>query len=335
MKSFVLAFAVLTAPLSTIAAQPADQEVVPASENAALRYWEAMWGLAPHDLDTKRQSFEFGDLTIDEWNAELVRAQDEIHATIEASKVRRCDFGVPSDWSVGEYVPHLTAMRQAASALLWDAERLALSNDFDGVTRRVAGTLRIAEHLAQNVQQTDSSLIALAISSMAYRFIEEHQSEFNSRQRGDIARALDRFRDSDPFRYKDGFIGQGSASTRWWADLRDSKNLPNGHRDAVADAEAMFGIRASIEELNEAFRGYQRFCDGVANAWASETADELIARLVGEAEAGQFGLLAAKFYQSVDAHRRQDRIANAQLAALRAWANGETETLEPPEPDRR
>jgi len=340
----VIALATCLAPLAAAqeAERPAQREVVPASENAALRYWEAAWQLAPRDLPTQCLFIDFDEINSEQANAKLVAVQEEIELLLTATRLHRCDFGVPRDWATGDSFPHVTMVRQGAQTLLWDAERLASVGEFDEAARRIAGVLRISEHLGQNVQSRVENLVSLSLSFEAYSFTKKYEEDFDSSQRDEIARALRRFRTSDPFRTVDSIVGESAASMRWWVNLRESEefgppdleDIKRGFGYLLSDRlSELKSYEAQVDELNREFEAEEQFWQKVAAALMQPDAEEAITRIAEDAENMKYGILASTW--DIESLWISHKSSVQHLTALRAWASGETETLELPEENTR
>ncbi|MFU8828870.1 MAG: hypothetical protein ACNA8P_05475 [Phycisphaerales bacterium] len=318
-------------------AGPVEKEVVPASENAAMRFWEAHYQLSSRQLYFRHFDYEFDEITQEEWYTYLEKAQDAIRYLIEATKVPRCDFGVPEEWTLDEQRWHLPAAREMVIFLWEDAERLSGLNQFSAVEQRLSSVVRLSAHLAHNAGTPIESLASLSFLSRAAQECAKQAEDFSAEDRANIAAAIDRFDATDPFNFARTLRASGDLSHRWWLKLRNSEEF--GPPD-LEDIKRKFGYdledrllelqsyEAQVDELDWEFEAQRQFWHQVSAAFVQPDAEQQLARIAEDAENMKYGIIAstwnAMFYWSTNQWGVQ------HLDGLRAWATGETETLELP-----
>jgi len=321
---------------------PVEKEVVPASENAAMRFWEAHYQVSRRQLYFRHYDYEFDEITQEEWYTHLEKAQDAIQYLIEATKVPRCDFGVPEEWTLDEVRWHLPAVRQMAMLLWEDAERLAGLGRFSEAEQRLSSVVRLSAHLADDAGIPAESLVSMSLLYQSAQAYAQHAGTLSAEDRANIAAAIERFDSRDPFRIARTLRASGDLSLRWWLNLRDSEEFGP---PALEDLKDEFGYlledrlselkiyKAQVDELDREFEAQRRFWHEVSAAFLQPDAEQQLARLAEDAKNMKYGILAStwdiKFYWSTNQWGVQ------HLDALRAWASGETETLELPEENTR
>jgi hypothetical protein len=323
-------------------AEPVEKEVVPASENAAMRFWEAQFQLSNRQLYFRHYDYEFDEITQEEWYTHLEKAQDAIRYLIEATKVPRCDFGVPEEWTLDEQRWHLPAAHQMTRLLVEDAERLAGLGRFSEAEQRLSSVMRLSAHLARNAGTPVESHVSLAMFSLAAQKCAEQAEDFSAEDRANIAAAIDRFDPTDPFNFARTLRASGDLSHRWWLKLRESEEFGP---PALEDIKSEFGYdledrllelknyEAQVDELDREFEAQRQFWHEISAAFAQPDAEQQIARLAEDAENMKYGILASTWNLKFLWWTNQRGVQH--LNALRAWASGETETLELPEQDTR
>lgn len=348
MKSLVLALAVLIAAQSVFAdetTKPVEREVVPAAENAALVYWMSWYQLAEYLPVVENATYtEDGlavpdDRTEEEIEAALQNAQAGIDAMINASKMERCDFGSNpaenADASSGYRDFHTRVSRRASRLVAVDAGR-HLERDWkeDG-TERLATLFRMAEHLGRDEALTPA-LVGIAIFELGAKYTELFQDRFSEEDRRVLATALDRFAEADPFRVMASVRSDADVSARTLAEQIRSGQVEGAPSSLESELGAAMGntraARIARARLVRDAMLVATVGEMYADAWNDQ---EQIDKLAGEVAAGEHGTFARMMTGPYKRIRTSDVEARAKLNALRAWASGETETLELPEPGRR
>lgn len=348
MKSFALALAVVLAPLTVLAeepASPAEREVVPASENAALIYWMSWYQLAEYLPVVEYATYtEDGlavpdDRTEEEIEAALQNAQAGIDAMIHASKMERCDFGSNpaenADATSGYRDFHMRVSRRAARLVAVDAGHHLERNWTEDGTERLATLFRMAEHLGRDEALTPA-LVGIAIFELGAKYTELFQDRFSEEDRRVLATALDRFAEADPFRVMASVRSDADVSARTLAEQIRSGQVEGAPSSLEFELGAAMGnTRAARVARARLVRDAMQVAtvgEKFAEVWGDPVA---IDAFRDELYSGEYGVFAGSMAGIYGKLSQVDTDARAKLDALRAWANGETETLELPERNRR
>lgn len=337
------------------AAQPAEQQVVPASENAAFQYWHGWWLLA-EEMETTRSAIYTADgldvpegTSPDDVRRAIEHASLMIDTLILASKMDRCDFGSRPEQAVDEDAmwvsPHLSPARASANLLAVDAGRLYTEGESEKATERLATIFRMAEHIGRD-ETLIPCLVGAAIFEVGAAYTERFQGSLSDQDRRTLVDAMDRFPENDPFRLRSGVESDAAASAQALANQIRSGQLEGG----MLEGAGMDGVLASVESEMGTVLGNTRAAriararlvrdalrvaevgEILAASWNDASAIETITR---EATSGEYGLFAPMMTGPYQRLRKLDFESRAKLNALRAWASGETETLELPERNRR
>lgn len=341
-------------------AEPVEREVVPAEENAALQYW-AIWSAYPpeHWYHVRLQLVcGLRNDTEPDPNAELLN---------DVSGMWHCDFGVSGRRGYRSGLRHIDVMRDLTDLLLLDAEVLLRSDRAADAADRVAAAIRLCEH------QTQTALVpsALGAADRIYAiasFIAHHQERWDQTQRQRISWALGRFDATDPLHAAETVLRQADFDTDacmfelrggvldpaeirraieqnqagdahpidipaerqmadFWVELISTLG-PNGADDEKADEESRRILRSALSQGRAARIR-------IAWAWMSvnPTPEEYEKRVFQWIEESEYSEVSRAFVQSVAPLRPRSFETAELIATLRAWASGETETLELPEED--
>ncbi len=355
MKSIVLAMGVLTAPLSTVAAPPAEQEVVPASENAAIWYWQSWLEMAEPMTMVRTATYTADGLDVPEDSSEeevMSALRDSSYAIdllIHASKMELCDFGSRPDHGLSETRmhehPHLRPSRAAANLLAVDAGRMIEQGESEGAADRLATIFRMSEHISRN-ETLIPTLVGAAIFEVGAAYTERFHDKLSESDRQIIAEALKRYPAEDPFRMvvsvrTDAAAGAKALTEQIQTGQIDGSLLEGLGADGVlAQVESEMGsvvgntraARLARARLVRDAMQVEKVGESIAEAWDNDAEIETIAR---DAASGEYGVFAPMMTGPYERLRKTDVQSRAKLNALRAWANGETETLELPERNRR
>lgn len=312
------------------AAKPVEQEVVPASENAALKYWAAWWQLGEDRLV---------ELTPLEPEGELDEAaRDVCEQLVIASSLDRCDFGHEPDAFLTGSLDWLRLMRMSARLLLHDATEHLDRDSTVEAAERIAGVLGLSRHTMQEPVLI-SSLVSIAVFEQTAAFIDENRGALDNDARRVIAAALNRFDDTDPFGLAGAIaseseissdsmisaINDGTFDPDLFPGYPDAALLQDAAGEALANSRA---VRIAQARLKKDVLLMQRATERIAEAWNAPDGDarfEATMEEINQGDHGRFAQLMAGTYPKI---RRNDMAARAKLNALRAWASGETETLE-------
>ncbi len=355
MKSIVLALTVLTAPLPAIADEPVEREVVPTSENAAFMYWAGWYWIAEHgrtlsDLYyTEDGLFVPEKQTEEEVSAALRHASQAVEVVIRASKMEHCDFGSRPERALDEDREpsdfYLNVARETSRIVALDAGRHLERNWTEEGTERLAALVRLAEHIGRAEMPTPS-LVSISIFDTAARHVELFQDKFSEEDRRVLAEALDRLPDEDPFRLLAGVRTDAAISAQRLANQIRTRDVS----DWTLEGTGLDGALASVKAESESALGNTRTArlararlirdamriaevgEKYAEVWGNPAA---IDAMYDELEAGDYGVFARSMAGVYGKLSQVDTEARAKLNALRAWASGETETLELPERNRR
>lgn len=334
-------------------AVPVEREVVPAVENAALRYWEAWFGLSEHmrqlggatyTPDGIQPVLHF-ETTHEKEVAKVERVLNAaafwgIDKLVEASKIEYCDFQrkPKGERELGE-IPHLDAAEQSARLLAADAGRLLASNEPEGASERLATIFRMAEHIGRGVDISDSQW-SIMIFEIGYEQTALFQDYMTEDVREILVKSLERFPDLDPFRLRAAFreharFNGESLAAEARSEYRD---LLRGEHPKV-DFEGITGFidevyyRSRFGRLSRAKIVHERLVMSVlgrkiTDAWHDEAS---FSEIMAQVSSGRHGFWAMMILDNASDLREEDHSARKQLTTLRAWASGETETLELPE----
>ena len=184
---------------------------VPASENAALRYWEAWWELGPDAfpgffdrillIDTKTGK------PIDQGEPEPLSDRG-IKMLIAATEMPRCDFGLDLSAAVRDDLTgmssgdHYWLLLKSFGLLLEQAETQLDRSDPEQAARLYRAALYMIDHASQQPE-----LVTLGIPKAFMDLIDEikkSNGEFPRSAREILAEATSRFDTEDPFRIVQG-----------------------------------------------------------------------------------------------------------------------------------
>lgn len=333
-------------------AEPVEREAVPAEENAALRYWEAWYGLYGHMRELGGATYTPDGIDVfvsSESTREAEVAKVErllkslelygIDKLIEASKIEHCDF--QRDFVEPELgdTPHLNAAEQSAHLLAADAGRLLASDQPEEALERLATIFRMAEHIGREVD-ISASRSSIEIFEIGCEQTALFQNYLTDRDREILWDALARFPEADPFRLRAAFREHARINGESLAEEARSKYraLLRGE-DPKVDFDGVTGFidelyyRSRFGRLSRAKVVHERLMMSVlgrqiAESWHDEGRFNEIMREVGSGWHGFWAMMI--LIHAVD-YRAEDLAAREHLNALRAWASGETETLELPE----
>jgi hypothetical protein len=329
----------------------AERQVVPTEENAALQYWYGWWLLA-EEMETTRSAI----YTVDGLDVPEGTSSDEVRKAIEyaslvidalifASKMDRCDFGSRPEQAVNEdamwVFTHLRPAREAANLLAVDAGRLYTEDESEKATERIMTIFRMAEHIGRD-ETLIPCIAGTAIFEVGASYTERFPDKFSDADRRALAEALGRFPDDGPFRLGSGVGSDAVASSRVLVNQIRSGQLEGGLLEGSATngvltfpsvkseiAGTLGNTRAARLARERLVRNVLRVAEvgeKLAAAWDDAPAIETIFSDIASGEYGQFALRIGS-YQRLYA---LDRVSRAKLNALRAWASGETETLDLP-----
>lgn len=333
-------------------AEPVDREVVSAEENAALRYWEAWYGLYGHMRELGGATYTPDGIDVfvsfeSTREAEVAKVERVLKSLelygidklIEASKIEHCDF--QRDFVEPELgdTPHLNAAEQSAHLLAADAGRLLASDQPEEALERLATIFRMAEHIGREVD-ISASRSSIEIFEIGCEQTALFQNYLTDRDREILWDALARFPEGDPFRLRAAFCEHARINGESLAeDARSEyRDLLRGEHPKV-DFEGITGFmnevyyRSRFGRLSRAKIVHERLAMSVlgrqiADVWHNEERFNEMMREVGSGRHGFWAMMI--LIHAVD-YRAEDLAAREQLNTLRAWASGETETLELPE----
>lgn len=333
-------------------AEPVEREVVPAEENAALQYW-AIWAhYDSGDWDRLRLQYVQGvprDALPDPMAERLV----------EVSRLEHCDFALDLSRGLDTNFVHVEMMHDLTYMPMVDAQVMLQRNRNRDAAERVATAIRLCEHRTQ---------VGLPISSMAASnrleriagFIAEHQQRWDEDDRRILGEALARFDEQDPLRSVAAVRGDARFTRDAFLNEVDGGKLDpktvqrrmldngGGVMDLGGDIGGFDGdvllaelVAPLIREANSdaharallkrAILLGERALNELAAAWEGPTPEQAEAALREKIDDGAFGPLAVEFVAYVDGLRPRSLETAELIHALRAWASGETETLELPE----
>lgn len=351
VRACVLMTAVLGAGVAAQEApEPVEREVVPASENAAIWYWQSWLEMAEpmKVVRTATYTKDGLDVSDDSSEEEVLRALRDasyaIDLLIHASKMEQCDFGSRPDHGLSESRmfphPHLRPSRGAANLLAVDAGRMFEEGESERATERLATIFRLSEHISRN-ETLMPSLVGTAVFEVGAAYTERFQDMFSDEDRRTLAEALGRYPTEDPLRLVASVRADAAASAKALTEQIRSGQLDG----SLLESLGVDGVLASVESEMGTVVGNTRAArlaraklvrdamriaelgEKFAEAWDDETSIETLAR---DAASGEYGVFAPMIAGPYERLRTTDFQSRAKLAALRAWASGETETLELP-----
>lgn len=349
VRACVLMMAVLGAGVTAQdGAEPMEREVVPAEENAALQYW-AIWAhYDSDDWDRLRLQYVQGVSR----DAEPDPLAERL---IEVTRLMSCDFALDLSHGLDTNFVHVDMMHDLTYIPMVDAQVMLQRNRNRDAAERVAAAIRLCEHRTQ---------VGLSISSMAASnrleriagFIAEHEHRWDEDDRRLLDEALARFDSQDPLRV----VQSARADARF---LRDAylKEVDGGKLDPKTVRRVMLNSGGGVVDLGGDIGGFdgdvlfadlvapiireansdaharamlkraimlgERALNELAAAWEGPAPEHAEAALREKIDDGAFGPLAAEFVGCVDGLRPRSLETAELIHALRAWANGETETL--------
>lgn len=358
----VRAFVVMMAMLGTglmvstpVGAEPAEREVVPASENAALVYWAGWYWLGEYRRTLSDLYYSEDGLFVPENQNEeealraLTDASQAVEVIIRASKMEHCDFGSRPEHALNENREpsdfYLNVARETSRIVALDAGRHLERNWTEEGAERLAALFRLAEHIGR-AEMPSPSLVSISIFDTAARHVDLFQDNFSEKDRRVLSEALERFPEEDTFRLVAGVGRDAAISAQRLANKIRTRDVS----DWTLEGTGLDGALASVKAESESALGNTRTArlararlirdamriaevgEKYAEAWGDPAAIDAV---YDELAAGDYGVFARSMAGVYGKLSQVDTDANAKLAALRAWASGKTETLELPEPDRR
>lgn len=315
-----------------------------ADQNAALRYWRAMWIMGE---DTPSPSVDYEGLYDPNYNhasdgeepypsSQLLEDRAEaIGLLIEASRLDHCDFGIDYEKGVEALLPHLSPMRRAAQLLVLDARRLLSEGDTDGATERVTAAYRLAEHMTGDLTLINS-LVSMACFSLVDSFVETNEASFNDAHRQTIAQAIARFDADDPFGCAKAVRGEATFFGGWM--LRRVDNEWSTPDRFIEDFATLFDfgtadeVRAEVFNTTfdsaESFRAqlrreiekYNTALNLMADAWNTPDAEKSLEAIETQIVEGNFGTIARHMAPALGRCHASDMKARATLEARLEWA---------------
>jgi len=358
----VRAFVVMMAMLGTgvmvstpVGAEPAEREVVPASENAALVYWAGWYWLGEYRRTLSDLYYSEDGLFVPENQNEeealraLTDASQAVEVIIRASKMEHCDFGSRPEHALNEDREpsdfYLNVARETSRIVALDAGRHLERNWTEEGAERLAALVRLAEHIGR-AEMPSPSLVSISIFDTAARHVDLFQDKFSEKDRRVLSEALERFPEEDTFRLVAGVGRDAAVSAQRLANQIRTRDVS----DWTLEGTGLDGALASVKAESESALGNTRTArlararlirdamriaevgEKYAEAWGDPAAIDAV---YDELAAGDYGVFARSMAGVYGKLSQVDTEANAKLDALRAWANGETETLELPERNRR
>jgi hypothetical protein len=358
----VIALATCLAPFAAAqeASEPAERAVVSASENAALQYW-AIWSeYPPEHWHHLRLQMVHGlrNETEPDPNAELLS---------EVSALRHCDFGIDITRGYRSNLRHIDVMHDLTNLLLIDAEVLLQRDRPAKAAERVAAAVRLCEHQTQNALARSAFAAADRMELIA-EFIRQHHEVWGERERFSINWALQRFDADDPLRSPDtvrrqAAFDQHGCSREIRSGVLDPASIrrriqkheagvsnPTPSPAELAMADFWVELVATIVHtgdldgdsdnearrvLTHAVQHGRRAMMQLSDAWAGPTPEESEAEVYRQLDRHRYSEVTRAFMDSVAPLRPRSLETAELIATLRAWATGETDTLELPEPDPR
>lgn len=331
-------------------AMQAESTVTPASENAALHYWRAWWVIGQEQLEkaTPDVAGPFGadpDTAASDTPPDLSEETRVLLSLVEnVAKIEHCDFGAAAPVGVDAILftnGHLEPAERSGAALLHDARILLAEGNSGSAANRVLASLRLGEHLARDRNEA-SHAVAVRMTGRCEAFIAASGSEFSDEDRKTISRAFDRFEERDPLYFADSIRREALESERFLLAETDGgmfdpeADLEEPTHQTVARAMEEHGsaglaraaIRRDIVLMRKLSEAYAGLVDEMSD-------DSRFDALRDRARNGDFGPFARTTFSLLQDQRAQDMRARRGLNQLRAWANGETETLELPEEEEQ
>jgi hypothetical protein len=318
---------------------------VPAEDNAALRYWRAIWLMGE---DTPSSAIHYEGLYDPNHNhapegedpypsSQLLEDKAEvIGLLIEASLLEDCDFGVDYHNGVEATLPHLSPMRKSAQLLMLDARRLLAEGNTDAATERIAAGYRLAEHMTGD-RTLINALVSIACFSLVDGVVSENAQAFTPENRRTIAAALTRFDAEDPFGCVRAVRSEAELFGGWmlqridnqWATpesfaadvamLTDDPDNPGGllrtfysgdRNDQKAFQKA---LRAQLDQYSTALHL-------MADAWNTPEAEQSLQAIGEKITEGSFGALAQLMAPALTRVHRNDTTTRDLLTDRLNWA---------------
>lgn len=324
----------------------AESTVVPASENAALHYWRAWWVIGQEQLE-KATPDVAGPFAADSDTAasdappDLSEETRVLLSLVEnVAKIEHCDFGAATPRGVDAILftnGHLEPAERSSAALLHDARILLTEGNSASAASRILASLRLAEHVARDRNEASHDVVVRMIGR-SEAFVGASGSEFSDDDRKTISRAFERFDERDPLYFADSIRRAALESERFLLAETDGgifdpeAELEEPMHQVVARAMEKHGsaslaraaIRRDIVLIKKLSAAYAGLVDTMAD-------DSRIDALRDRAWSGEFGPFARTTFSLLQEQRARDTRARRSLNRIRAWASGETETLELPE----
>ncbi len=351
VRACVLMMAVLGAgAVAQDAAVLVEREAVPAEENAAFQYWHGWWSLAEYMEIARGANYTPDGLVvragspIEEVERAIATASLVVDSLIHASKMEKCDFGSRAEQSFDGSVlfqdPHLAPARDSANLLALVSGKLYLKGDSEKATERLATIFRMAEHVGRD-RTLVSCLVGASIFEIGTNYAERFQNHMTEQDRAVIFESLRLYPSDDPFRFRVTVLNDARAASQGLRDQITSgqfdPDMFSVSTNSIVDMlgremeSALGNSKAARLARARLVRDASRLSDlgqALYEAWDDTNAFEELSR---EAASGEYGVFAPFMTGPYTRVRTNGFESRVKLNALRAWASGETETLELPE----
>lgn len=340
---FTLALTIAIGCLSPIAI------AVPASENAALRYWR-IWSY----IDSSESNDELLLVSVYDGaydpnynhagEGESVVTCEQLLSTldpfieglIEATEFPACDFGVDYDKGVEALLPHLSTMRKTAQLLVLDAKRQISEGEIDAATERLAAALRLSQHVTGDTTFINA-LVAVACFALVEGEIAAHAELFSAENRKTLHAALLRFDTEDPFGCAQAIRSEAEIFGGWMAKRIDHEwSTPESFAADVATlmdsdgdpADVIREVHRGDLDDHEAFRRslrtqldqYFTALHLMAEAWNTPDAQQSLEAIGEKISDGSFGSVARIVAPALTRSHQSDMKMRSALAARLEWA---------------
>lgn len=236
----------------------AHESPIPASENAALRYWEAWWELGPEAFPSFFDRMQPVDMEtgkpVDQSETHPL-SERGIEMLIAATELPRCDFGfdpraaVQADLPENRSAEHYWLMLKSCSLLLERADKELGAGDAARAAKLYLAALSMIDHAAQ---QPELVTIGVPITfSGVIDEIKQSQDAFPRSAREILGQASSRFDGEDPFRIVWGLrrIIQVYAESLRRGGIENEEALSPDDLDRIAQVMDEF-MAASPEEFD-------------------------------------------------------------------------------------
>ncbi|MEM7229478.1 MAG: hypothetical protein AAF432_11765 [Planctomycetota bacterium] len=273
-----------------------------------------------------------------ELRAVLNRANTVINEARRGSNLATSDFGLDYSEGFEMMLPHLSELRQVARLMRVDAQVRLVDGDSAGAADRIAAMYRIGEHVGQDGTVV-SSLVGNAIFSFGDGFVDVmvDQGGLDAATSAALASALGDVDPRDPFHYVDAVaMEQELAITSLDRMFSETGDVTSILEMMTLEGELRDELQSMTREDFDAQLGqYDGLMTEMVELFASpdsEAAQERLAEIDAEIEAGEHGALAMAVMPALtkvyDQKLRSEDMVRSRIEMLQSISDGSIDILE-------